>query len=196
MVVGSKTPEHNVQCSSYRQTRQRSCLSHRRRLGPPISKRASASCGFRKQGREERGAAQKCFIDDHERDSSHKRRVKGFRPADQRQDPKKGRVGDHHRSYRRSGGAVKHFFAAESWAKIGASEAIVEAVERLGMPKPSHVQAAAYKALHAGAFLPLRLYDVMLCLHCTMSYFVVTSLWQSDKAVLCGRKLCGSQGVG
>jgi predicted hydrolase (HD superfamily) len=39
----------------------------------------------------------------------------------------------------------------EGWAYIGASKAVVEAVEQLGMPKQSHGQAASNKALLAGA---------------------------------------------
>lgn len=111
----------------------------------------------------------KRLIDKHEEELRHERKrdYQTQRNRDgERRDRRRGH-GDQRDAYRRSGGAIKQFFASESWAEVGASEALVEALESLSMPKPSHVQAAAYKALRAGVSLPLQLvsYPVASLLH-------------------------------
>lgn len=39
------------------------------------------------------------------------------------------------------------FFSAERWADVGASEEVVAALAALGITRPSHIQAASYRAL-------------------------------------------------
>ena len=41
------------------------------------------------------------------------------------------------------------FFSGERWPELGASEAVVAALAALGIVRPSHIQAAAFRALTA-----------------------------------------------
>ena len=45
----------------------------------------------------------------------------------------------------------QEFFARSSWKQAGASDEIIEALQGLGISKPSHVQGEAYTALLSGA---------------------------------------------
>lgn len=41
------------------------------------------------------------------------------------------------------------FFSGERWPELGASEAVVAALAALGIVRPSHIQAAAFRAIAA-----------------------------------------------
>jgi len=45
--------------------------------------------------------------------------------------------------------AAAAFYAPKSWAAVGASDEVAEALRALGFPRPSHVQAASFPALLA-----------------------------------------------
>ena len=48
-------------------------------------------------------------------------------------------------------GQTSKFFSAQSWANSGAEEEMVAALAAIGITRPSHIQAAAFKALATGA---------------------------------------------
>ena len=48
-------------------------------------------------------------------------------------------------------GQTSSFFSYQTWAKCGADEPMVAALQALGITRPSHIQAAAFRALSTGA---------------------------------------------
>lgn len=52
---------------------------------------------------------------------------------------------------RETSGQVTKFFSAESWRDCGASDAIISALNAVGVTRPSHIQVEAYRAFVSGA---------------------------------------------
>jgi ATP-dependent RNA helicase DDX18/HAS1 len=74
-------------------------------------------------------------------DRSRRRKAPAPRPATPAELPL-ARVGP---------GETAAFFSPQSWAEVGADPALVEGLAALGVTRPSHIQAAAFKALGTAA---------------------------------------------